>query len=57
MEEVFDDEASDLAAQGRSFLVGVAEVKADQDTRPVNVFGDLVEPSILAGRPGDAAVE
>ena len=38
-------------------LVGVAEVEADQDTRPVDVLDHVVEAVVLACRPGDPAVE
>ena len=37
--------------------VGVAEVEADEDAGPVDVFDDVIEPGVGAVRVGGAAVE
>ena len=44
------DVAADLAAEGRAFQVGVAEVEADEDARPVDVLDDVVEALVGARR-------
>src|SRR4051812_50105552 len=49
-----DHVAGDAPAQPRSVLVGVAEVEAGQDARPVDVahqLAEVAEPMRRAGRP------
>ena len=57
LEEPLDDVATDAASEVRALLVGVSEVKANEDTRPVDVPHRFVEAVVLAGRAGDAAIE
>src|SRR5215208_969711 len=52
LKEVVDDITGDAPSELRAFLVGVAEVKADEDARPVNVLHDVVKAAIVARRAG-----
>ena len=52
LEVVVGDIAADLAAEVRALQVGVAEVEADEDACPVDVFDHVVEAVVaLRGRP------
>jgi hypothetical protein len=52
LEVVVGDVASDLAAEGGALEVGVAEVEADEDARPVDVLDDVVEAAVGASAGG-----
>ena len=50
LEVVVGDVAADLAAEGGSLQVGVAEVEADEHARPVDVLDHVVEAVVGARR-------
>src|SRR5215831_20073 len=59
LEEMICHVPTDCSPEVRSFLARIAEVKADQDARLLNVSDHLVEAAVVARgcRPRHAAIE